>query len=173
MADPPFSPSPRSACIAPPSASCPRPSSAGSPGARLSSSPLGGVRERDRRPCKGEVWQVEANWEELESSEEDSLLPSTLGSRSSSNSFFLWRSECASWSFSLQRAAEGCSLCSGSHGGKSNRPGAVLTNAPQAFSSVKRTSRGRGRNTHETLNTHEDFLLLIDSKKLDMLLKSS
>lgn len=93
----PFSPSPHSACTAPPFASCPRPFFARSLAVHRLSLPLQGKKNE----WKSEEQNLKRS---VNRAQTVLLLLSTFGSRSSMTSFFFWRSDWASWSFSLQQS---------------------------------------------------------------------
>lgn len=93
-------------------------------------------------------------WALKEAAKTHLLLLSALGSRSSMTSLFFWRSEWASWSFSLQHTKSVCvHFMLWSHVFKLNvRSSRILTNAPQAFSSVRRTLKKK-KKKHKKLIT--------------------
>lgn len=131
----PFSPYPRSVCIAPPSASCPHPSCAGSPGVHQSSSPLRG--RKTKQVLRREDGEVGAR----RGSKDPLTVAVRFGLEVIDDLSFLLEIRVSFMELLPATYQERvCSLLLWSHVFKLNvRSSRILTNALQAFSSVRRT----------------------------------
>lgn len=144
----PFSPYPRSVCIAPPSASCPHPSCAGSPGVHQSSSPLRGRKTKQvLRREDGEVGAQRGSKDPL-------TVAVRFGLEVIDDLSFLLEIRVSFMELLPATYQERvCSLLLWSHVFKLNvRSSRILTNAPQAFSSVRRTLKKK-KKKHKKLIT--------------------